>query len=182
MEPIDIPTTEAEQAEMNRAQVTGKPSAIVDNDDVVDLGIDEGIPRSVYVLDTSEMEKLTGRTTDIESLRLLPGHTADLPDGLGTVTFEAAPGSTEFSDSVKRYVSLSIHRDAAATWVLVFAVLAVLGLLAALFVPRRRMWVKATVSGHTVRLEYAGLARGEDPTLTTAVDQFAQRHGEALRR
>ena len=42
MEPIDIPTTEAEQAEMNRAQVTGKPSAIVDNDDVVDLGIDEG--------------------------------------------------------------------------------------------------------------------------------------------
>ncbi len=147
-----------------------------------DLGIDEGIPRSVYVLDTSEMEKLTGRTTDIESLRLLPGHTADLPDGLGTVTFEAVPGSTGFSDSVKRYVSLSIHRDAAATWVLVFAVLAVLGLLAALFVPRRRMWVKATVSGHTVRLEYAGLARGEDPTLTTAVDQFAQRHGEALRR
>ena len=42
MEPIDIHTTEAEQAEMNRAQVTGKPSAIVDNDDVVDLGIDEG--------------------------------------------------------------------------------------------------------------------------------------------
>ena len=40
MEPIDIPTTEAEQAEMNRAQVTGKPSAIVDNDDVVELGID----------------------------------------------------------------------------------------------------------------------------------------------
>lgn len=147
-----------------------------------DLGINEGIPRSVYVLDTSEMEKLTGRGTDIESLRLLPGHTADLPDGLGTVTFEAAPGSTGFNDSVKRYVSLSIHRDAAATWVLVFAVIAVLGLLAALFVPRRRMWVKATVSGHTLQLEYAGLARGEDPSLAAAVDQLAQRHGDALRR
>ena len=42
MELIDKPTTEDEQMEMNRAQVTGKPSAIVDNDDVVELGVDEG--------------------------------------------------------------------------------------------------------------------------------------------
>ena len=42
METIDILIIEAEQAEMNRAQVTGKPSAIVDNDDVVELGVDEG--------------------------------------------------------------------------------------------------------------------------------------------
>jgi len=47
-------------------------------------------------------------------------------------------------------------------------------------VPRRRMWVKATVAGKTVRLEYAGLARGEDPTLRAAVDDVARRHGDAL--
>ena len=81
---------------------------------------------------------------------------------------------------MKRFVSLSIHRDAAATWVLAFAVLALLGLLAALFVPRRRLWVKVTPDGHTLRLEYAGLARGEDPTLGAALDQFAQRHGDGL--
>ena len=57
-----------------------------------------------------------------------------------------------------------------------------LGLLAALFVPRRRLWVKVTPDGHTLRIEYAGLARGEDPTIGAALDQFAQRHGDAASR
>jgi cytochrome c biogenesis protein len=149
-----------------------------------DLGIDGGVPRSVYTLDTSEMDKLTGRGTDVESLELAPGDSAELPDGLGSITFEneAPEGATGYEDSVKRYVSLSIHRDAAATWVLIFAVLATAGLLAALFVPRRRMWVKATPRGEGVELEYAGLARGEDPTLDGAVEQFAQRHVIAFER
>ncbi|WP_426321450.1 cytochrome c biogenesis protein ResB [Microbacterium sp. E-13] len=147
-----------------------------------DLGIDGGIPRSVYTLDPSEMTQLAGGDSGVDSLELKPGDTVDLPDGLGTITFEneAPEGATGFQDSVKRYVSLSIHRDAAATWVLLFAVLATAGLLAALFVPRRRMWVKATTQGHTVRLEYAGLARGEDPALDGAVAQFAQRHLASL--
>jgi cytochrome c biogenesis protein len=42
------------------------------------------------------------------------------------------------------------------------------------------MWVKATTEGHTVRLEYAGLARGEDPTLDAAVAQLAQQHLASL--
>ncbi|MBN9169111.1 MAG: cytochrome c biogenesis protein ResB, partial [Microbacterium sp.] len=54
------------------------------------------------------------------------------------------------------------------------------GLLLALFVPRRRMWVEATADGATLRLEYAGLARGEDPTLRDAVNALAQRHGDAF--
>ncbi|MGK3951455.1 cytochrome c biogenesis protein ResB [Microbacterium sp. I2] len=147
-----------------------------------DLGIDGGVPRSVYTLDTGEMDKLTGRGTDVESLEIAPGETAELPGGLGTITFEneAPDGASGYDESVKRYVSLSVHRDAAATWVLIFAVLATAGLLAALFVPRRRMWVKATPDGHTVQLEYAGLARGEDPTLDAAVEQFAQRHLASL--
>ncbi|WP_194410649.1 cytochrome c biogenesis protein ResB [Microbacterium cremeum] len=147
-----------------------------------DLGIDGGVPRSVYTLDTSEMDKLTGRGTDVESIELAPGETADLPGGRGTVTFEneATDAAGGYDGSVKRYVSLSIHRDAAATWVLLFAVLATAGLLAGLFVPRRRMWVKATTRGDAVELEYAGLARGEDPALAAAVEQFAQRHLASL--
>jgi cytochrome c biogenesis protein len=151
-----------------------------------DLGIDDGTPRSVYTLDTGDMTALAGRGTDIDALEITPGQTVDLPDGLGTITFEdASPaGATGFGESVKRFVSLSIHRDTSATWVLVFAVLALLGLLAALFIPRRRIWVQATVleaaEGPLLRIEYAGLARGEDPTLGAAVDQIAQRHGEAL--
>lgn len=146
-----------------------------------DLGIDGGVPKSVYTLDPSEMTQLAGGDSGTDSLELKPGETVDLPDGLGTITFEnETPDAAGFQDSVKRYVSLSIHRDAAATWVLVFAVLATAGLLAALFVPRRRMWVKATTQGHTVHLEYAGLARGEDPALDGAVEQLAQRHLASL--
>jgi cytochrome c biogenesis protein len=147
-----------------------------------DLGIDDGTPRSVYALDTTDMTQLTGRKIDVKSLELAPGETAELPNGLGTITFEneSPAGAEGYEQSVKRFVSLSIHRDAAATWVLAFAVLAVLGLLAALFIPRRRLWVKVTPDGHTLRIEYAGLARGEDPTIRTALDQFAQRHGTVL--
>ncbi|MFE7846268.1 cytochrome c biogenesis protein ResB [Microbacterium sp. NPDC057407] len=149
---------------------------------VGDLGIDDGTPRSVYTLDPSGMEKLAGRGTGVDAIELTPGETRDLPGGYGSITFEneAPDGAQGYEGSVKRYASLSIHRDAAAAWVLVFAVLATAGLLAALFVPRRRMWVKVTPSGAGLRVEYAGLARGEDPTLAGAVDQFAAKHAEAL--
>ncbi|MGB3374090.1 MAG: cytochrome c biogenesis protein ResB, partial [Microbacterium sp.] len=147
-----------------------------------DLGIDSGTPVSVYQLDTQDMTKLTGRDTDVKSIQLQPGETADLPNGLGTVTFEneAPAGAADFTQSVKRYVSLQIHHDDSAVWVLVFALLALAGLGLALFVPRRRMWVKATASDHTIHLEYAGLARGEDPTLSAAVDDLVRGHERLL--
>jgi cytochrome c biogenesis protein len=150
---------------------------------VGDLGINEGIPRSVYTLDPSGMEKLSGRGTDLASIELAPGETADLPGGYGTITFENdSPAGVEgYDESVKRYVSLSIHHDAGAAWVLLFAILATAGLLVALFVPRRRMWVKITPDGEALNIEYAGLARGEDPTLGAAVEQLAERHTAAVR-
>lgn len=147
-----------------------------------DLGIDDGTPRSVYVLDTEKLTKLTGRTTDVDSIELVPGETADLPNGLGTITFEdeSPVGATDSRESVKRFASLQIHRDDSAVWVLVFALLALTGLMLALFVPRRRMWVKATSSDSAVNLEYAGLARGEDPTLAAAVDNLVAGHARLL--
>lgn len=146
-----------------------------------DLGIDDGTPRNVYALDPTGMDQLTGGDTGVESIELAPGESAELPDGMGSITFEdetpegadSAQGSTE---SVKRFASLQVHHDSSAVWVLVFAMLAVLGLLVALFVPRRRMWVKAVETESGVELEYAGLARGEDPTLAAAVDQLAEKH------
>ncbi|MFZ8758685.1 cytochrome c biogenesis protein ResB [Microbacterium sp. HMH0099] len=147
-----------------------------------DLGIDDGTPRSVYTLDPTGMEQLAGGDSGTPALQLMPGETQDLPNGLGTITFEneAPDGATGYDGSVKRFASLSIHRDLAGPWVLAFAVLATLGLLAALFVPRRRMWVKATARDGRVTVEYAGLARGEDPTLAAAVDQMAERHAATL--
>ena len=144
-----------------------------------DLGIDDGTPRSVYALDPTGMEQLAGGDSGLASLELVPGETVDLPNGLGTITFEdaTAEGAPE---AVKRYISLSVHNNSGAIWVLVFAILALVGLFAALFVPRRRMWVKATADGDTVRLEYAGLARGEDPAIALAVADLEREHRAAL--
>lgn len=148
-----------------------------------DLGIDDGVPRSVYELDTSEMTEIAGRNVDTPALELRPGETVDLPGGLGSVTLEdMAPDAADgdLAGSVPRFASLDIHRDPSQGWVLLFAVLVVAGLLTSLFVPRRRVWVKAVPNGGGLRLEYAGLARGEDPGLDRAVADIAERHRTAL--
>jgi cytochrome c biogenesis protein len=44
------------------------------------------------------------------------------------------------------------------------------------------MWIKVVPDGDTVRLEYAGLARGEDPGLADAVADIARRHAAKLER
>jgi cytochrome c biogenesis protein len=136
-----------------------------------DLGLNNGIPRSVYALDTSSLTQLTGGTTEVQSIKLSPGGTQSLPNGLGTVTFDGA----------KRFASFEIHHDPAQGWVLLFAVSALLGLLVSLFIPRRRVWVKATGDAFgPLRLEYAALARGDDPQLHAALADLAREHQSAL--
>ena len=151
-----------------------------------DLGLNEGVPTSVYALDTDAMEPLASRTSDIKPLELRPGETQQLPNGLGSVTFENANADAEtgdYSGSVLRFASFDIHHDPTQGWVLLFAALVLGGLLTSLFVPRRRLWVKAIEQPDgTVRLEYAGLARGEDPALESAVAALADRHAALLER
>lgn len=149
-----------------------------------DLGIDDGIPRNVYQLDVDGMTQVAGGDTGIEAIKLRPGETAPLPNGLGTVTFENANSdaipSTDYADSVLRFATFDITYDPSRGWVLAFALLSLGGLLTALFIPRRRVWVKAIETSGTVRLEYAGLARGYDPGLEPAVNDLAKRHRQQL--
>lgn len=137
---------------------------------VGDLGLNNGVPRSVYALDTTHLTKLTGTKTDLASLEMRPGDSAPLPDGLGSVTFEG----------VKRFASLDVHRDPTQGWVLGFALAAVAGLLTSLFIPRRRVWIAARAVTGGSDIEYAGLARGDDPTLEAAITRIAHAHGTDL--
>lgn len=149
-----------------------------------DLGINEGVPKSVYSLDTTGMTQIAGGTATTAALQLKPGDTAELPDGYGSITFDNASqhaAANDLSKSVKRFVSLDVHSDPTQGWVLIFAILVVAGLLTALFVPRRRVWVKAVEQEDGgLRVEYAGLARGEDPGLDAAVADIARRHARQL--
>ncbi|WP_413318427.1 cytochrome c biogenesis protein ResB [Agrococcus sp. 1P02AA] len=128
-----------------------------------DLGLDGGIPRSVYTLDTDEMTPLAGGDADAEALTMAPGETLELPDGLGSITFE----------DVRRYGVIDVHVDHTQTPVFWITMVLVGSLIGSLLIPRRRLWVKAVGD----RLELAGLARGEDPTLDRAVDDLAARLG-----
>jgi cytochrome c biogenesis protein len=136
-----------------------------------DLGLDAGVPKSVYQLDTDGLTPLAGGKAQADALQLRPGETVALPDGLGTI---------ELTD-VKRFASFDIHRDPSQAWVLLFAILILAGLFTGLFIPRRRVWVKATPGADgSVVLEYAGLARGEDPRLEAAVADIAAAHIKQL--
>lgn len=130
------------------------------------LGLDDGAPQNVYRLDTQGMTVLKGKDGQQATLVVRPGETVDLPDGQGTLTF----------DSLPRYVALDLRYDPALTVILVFALLALLGLSLSLFTPRRRVWLRAwTEDGsacgppRTV-VDAAGLARGDDGGLQREVD------------
>ncbi|MCU1546521.1 MAG: cytochrome biosis protein [Homoserinimonas sp.] len=153
-----------------------------------DLGIDDGVPRSVYSLDTDGMTQVAGGHAEADAIQLRPGEAVELPGGIGTVTFEDASDPTSGNsptsgqaDSVPRFASFDIHHDPSQGWVLFFAVASVLGLLTSLFIPRRRVWIKAVERAEGgIRLEYAGLARGDDPGLEAAVASLAERHAQQL--
>lgn len=131
------------------------------------LGLDTGVPQNVYRLDESRMEQAVDDAGDVVTLYVRPGETVDLPDGLGTLTFDALP----------RFVALDLRHDPSLAWVLTFAMLAVAGLMASLFAPRRRLWVRAAPvpdegpgSAATV-VSAAGLARGDDVGLQPELDR-----------
>lgn len=135
-----------------------------------DLGLDDGIPRSVYELAADELTPIAGDGADQPALQLAIGQTVDLPNGLGTIELEGA----------KRFASFDVHHDPSQAFVFGFAMLVVLGLMTSLFIPRRRLWVKAVPAGDGWRIEYAALARGEDPTLERAVEDVAAKHAAAI--
>ncbi|EAR24657.1 cytochrome C biosynthesis associated protein [marine actinobacterium PHSC20C1] len=136
-----------------------------------DLGLDNGQGTNAYALNTDSLQQIAGRTSDAETVRLNPGDRVDLPNGLGSVELASIP----------RFVSLDVHHDPSQLPVLIFAILVVAGLVTSLFVPRRRMWVSArTDKSGTTTIEYAALARGDDPNLETAVSEFADKHSQQL--
>ncbi|WP_418274887.1 cytochrome c biogenesis protein ResB [Isoptericola jiangsuensis] len=127
-----------------------------------DLGLDDGVPQNVYRLDTANLTESVDDDGERVRLLLEPGDTVDLPDGLGTVSL---------GEDVPRYVALDLRHDPSLAWVLSFALLALAGLTGSLFLPRRRVWVRAWSTDGVTHVEVAGLARGDDAGLDAEVDR-----------
>ena len=115
-----------------------------------DLGLNTGIPQSVYRIDTSKMERIGLKA-------LVLNESYDF--GEGSITFTGW----------KSWVNLQIVNDPGKGFALVGAILAILGLLISLFTRQRRIWVKQ--SGKS---QVAGLAKNGIPGLEQEIDELVK--------
>ncbi|MTK02690.1 cytochrome c biogenesis protein ResB [Micromonospora sp. CP22] len=133
------------------------------------LGLDAGIPGSIYQLDERQLRN--GRLTEIGAKQLRVGESWTLDDGT----------RVEFVGT-ERYIVLSVRHDPGTMLLLVSSIGLVLGLMGSLFVRRRRVFVRLRPAGQgdpgsgsptsgSSLVEVAGLPRTEHPGFAA---EFAQ--------
>ena len=116
-----------------------------------DLGLDSGIPQSVYKIDTTDMKQIA-----LGSVK--PGE-----------TYSYNGGSIKL-ETVVPWVNLQIVEDPGKSYALVGGIVAILGLLSSLYGRRRRIWVRRTPSG----VEIAGLAKNSAPGLEIELEKLTK--------
>ncbi|SPM38787.1 cytochrome c biogenesis protein, partial [Mycobacterium numidiamassiliense] len=121
-----------------------------------DTGLDSGRPQSLFALDPRLLEQ--GRLTKEKRVNLRAGQEVRIDQGPGAGTVVRFDGAVPF-------VNLQVSHDPGQTWVLIFAITMMGGLLVSLLVRRRRVWVRLTPAGQapgTVNVELGGLARTDN--------------------
>jgi cytochrome c biogenesis protein len=114
-----------------------------------DLNLDSGAAQSVYTLDKSKATAVRGDDGKPLRLSLAPGDTVQLPNGLGTVTF----------DKVVSWQRIQISQTPGKDVALLGVVLALLGLMGSLFIRSRRVWLRVTENDDGTLVEIAALDR-----------------------
>ena len=122
-----------------------------------DTGLDSGRPQSLFTLDPRLIEQ--HRLTKEKRINLRAGQAVRIDQG-------PAAGTVVRFDGAVAFVNLQVSHDPGQTWVLVFAITMMTGLLVSLLVRRRRVWVRLTPAGDerpgTVNVELGGLARTDN--------------------
>jgi cytochrome c biogenesis protein len=126
-----------------------------------DTGLDTGRPQSLFSLDPRLIDQ--GRLTKEKRVNLRAGEQVRIDQG-------PAAGTIVRFDGAVPFVNLQVSHDPGQTWVLVFAVTMMAGLLVSLLVRRRRLWVRLTSpvpdagedAPGTVNVELGGLARTDN--------------------
>ncbi|MFF7763281.1 cytochrome c biogenesis protein ResB [Streptomyces griseorubiginosus] len=129
-----------------------------------DLGVDSGIPQSVYQLDKSHVKDFKDAKGKELRENLRPGQTMKLPNGAGSVTYEGT----------RQWANFQVVQQPASGWALTGALTAIFGLAASLFIQRRRVWVRAVRGDDGVTVvEMAGLGRSESAKVPEELGELA---------
>jgi cytochrome c biogenesis protein len=128
------------------------------------LGLDSGLPQSVYSLDASQIDR--GRLNRVGAANLAEGQSLTLDDGT-SITF------TGF----KEFAALQLSHDPGQKWVLLAALALLTGLLGMLLLRRERFFarVAAAPDGGGTVLTLASLTRGSGdsgPRFTALTDDL----------
>ena len=115
-----------------------------------DLGLNSGVPQSVYRIDTSKMERIGLKA-------LVLNESYDF--GEGSITFIGW----------NSWVNLQIVNDPGKGYALLGAILAISGLLISLFTRQRRIWIK---QGR--KTQVAGLAKNGIPGLEDEIKKLVK--------
>lgn len=129
-----------------------------------DLGVDDGTPQSVYVLDKTEMEQALDEDGTPFRVSLSPGQTADLPGG----------GTIEFLD-LRLFARFQIASTPLVQVPLVAISVGVLGLILSLYVRPRRTWVRTRRDGSRTVVDVAALDRVPRDELPADLDDVLDR-------
>lgn len=133
-----------------------------------DLGLDRGIPQSVFILDKSKMQQYMNGDKAFR-VSLQPGMTAALPDG----------GSIEFV-SLRQFARFQIGSSPLFKVPLFGIVAGLLGLMMSLTIKPRRTWIRTRREGSRTVVGVAVLDRVPRDDLPADLDEFLERFKEAL--
>ncbi len=139
-----------------------------------DLGVDDGTPQSVFVLDKDDLTQEMNDDGSPFRVSLSPGQVADLPGG-GTIQLVG----------VKQFARLQISSSPLVQLPLIAIAAGVLGLILSLSIKPRRTWIRAQRKpggqGSRTVVEVAVLDRVPRGDLPSDLDDFLKRLHDELR-
>ena len=133
-----------------------------------DLGLDDGTPQSVYILDKSKMKQYMNGDKGYR-VSLQQGQSQKLPNG----------GTIEFVD-LKQFARFQISASPGVQVPLIGIIAGLLGLVVSLTIKPRRTWIRARRDGSRTVVDVAVLDRVPRDDLPADLDAFLERFREAL--
>jgi cytochrome c biogenesis protein len=117
--------------------------------------MDSGVPQSVYRIDTTDMERI-----GLWALSIGESYSFEV----GAITF----------NGVVPWVNLQVVKDPGKQWALIGSIVAIIGLLASLFIRQRRIYIRREDGGIAI----AGLALNRLPGLADEIAKLVAEIGE----